>query len=193
MQEWLSADGFAADANGTTDFFENIKWSIDSDEDILKDMDTIDTILLGANTYRLFVNYWPEADPQKEIIANRLNETRKLVFSSSLENANWGTWESPELVKADAIATIKKLKNEPGKNMILWGSISLAQSLLAARLIDEIEIRTLPILLGTGRPLFKESPATKLATLVVKKYESGISLVRYEVIRETGSSTSWSL
>lgn len=182
LQEWLSTDGYAADACGTTKFFEDIKWSSDSDADILEQMDSIDTILLGANTYALFVDYWPTADPNQELIANKLNETAKLIFSSSLNRVHWGKWEKPTLIQTAAVAYIKELKEKPGKEMIVWGSLSLAQSLMEEGLIDEIEIRTLPILLGDGKRLFKLSKSIQLETIEHKKYTSGITLNRYKIL-----------
>jgi len=94
LQEWVSLDGYVADRNGSTDFFSSPKYNEGSDEDLLSFMDRIDTILLGANTYKMFSEYWPDIDPNVELIANRLNETTKLVFSKTLPDAPWGKWTS---------------------------------------------------------------------------------------------------
>lgn len=77
LQHWVRLDGFAADRNNTTDFIGSPKYAEGSDNDLLEFMDGIDTILLGANTYKLFIEYWPDADPKTELIANRLNKTPK--------------------------------------------------------------------------------------------------------------------
>lgn len=180
-QEWLSADGFAADENGSTEFFGSSESNESSDRDIMIDMDSFDTILLGANTYRLFVDFWPTEQSKKEMIADRLNETTKIVFSNSLAKAEWGKWNNAHVQKGDAIEEIKKLKQQEGKDMVLWGSLSLFRSLLDAHLIDEIHIRTVPIILGKGITLFGESNQIKLENKLTKKYPSGISLVQYEM------------
>ncbi|WP_316772157.1 dihydrofolate reductase family protein [Pedobacter frigiditerrae] len=181
VQEWLSIDGYAADEKGSTDFFGNAEMSIDSDQDILEGMKNIDTILLGANTYKLFVEFWPSADPKKEIIANRLNETPKIIFSNSLEKVEWGKWNNATLQNGNAIEAIKKLKQQDGKNLVLWGSLSLTRSLLAENLIDEIQIRTVPIILGKGLRLFGASDQMKFETTTIKQYNSGITLVEYKL------------
>lgn len=181
IQEWLSIDGYAADEKGSTDFFGSVEMSADSDQDILERMNSIDTILLGANTYKLFVDFWPTPQAEKEIIANRLNETPKIIFSNSLEKVEWGKWNNASLQGGNAIEEIKKLKQLSGGNIVLWGSLSLTRSLLSANLIDEIQIRTVPIILGKGLRLFGKSEQIKFETTAIKQYDSGITLVEYKL------------
>src|SRR4029078_11049034 len=97
-------------------------------------METIDTILLGANTYRLFIEFWPAATTDQEIIADKLNSIPKIVFSRTLKKAPWGKYPDAE-ISDDAIKTIKELKKKSGKDMVLWGSISVAQQLMKENLI----------------------------------------------------------
>ena len=181
-QQWISADGYAADANGTTHFFEDRKWGKGSDEDLLAHMDQLDTILLGANTYKMFREFWPTTASEGEIIADRLNEMPKIVFSNTLEAVNWGKWNTAILQHGEAVDAVKKLKVQAGKNMVLWGSISLMQSLLNAGLVDELHLRTVPVLLGVGRPLFGNSAKIELETTNVKKYKTGLVLTEFRVL-----------
>jgi dihydrofolate reductase len=181
VQEWLSADSFAADENGSTDFFGRPEDYRQSDKDILADMDSIDTILLGANTYRIFLDFWPTEISVDEIIAHRINETPKIIFSNSLNKVEWGRWDNAHQQTGDAIEAITKLKQQAGKDLILWGSLSLFRSILNAGLVDELEIRTIPIILGKGIRLFGDSDQLKLETLDAKKYDSGITCVKYEM------------
>ncbi|TCC87034.1 reductase [Pedobacter frigiditerrae] len=181
IQEWLSIDGYAADEKGSTDFFGSNEMNVDSDQDILEGMDSIDTILLGASTYKLFVEFWPTPQAEKEIIANHLNETPKIVFSNSLVKVGWGKWDNAKLQNGDAVDEVKKLKQQNGKNMVLWGSLSLSKSLLKANLIDEIEIRTVPIILGKGLRLFGESEQIEFETVATKTYKSGMTFVKYRL------------
>ncbi|SDF63386.1 Dihydrofolate reductase [Dyadobacter soli] len=180
LQEWVSLDGFAADRNGTTDFFSSPKYAEGSDAELLEFMDGIGTILLGANTYKMFVEYWPDVDPETELIANRLNQTPKLVFSKTLREAPWGKWEACQVIDAELTSTIRHLKNEQGKDMVLWGSLSVAQQLMQAGLIDEFQIRVVPILLGAGRPLFAQTgQQLPLDCVESRSYPSGITLISY--------------
>lgn len=181
LQEWVTIDGFAAGPQGEIDFFADPELNKGSDEDLFSFMDTIDTILLGAATYRMFVEYWPTATVDTEVIADRLNATPKLVFSKTLQRAPWGKWEDAVVVQNDAADEVRKLKQQPGKNMVLWGSISLAQSLIRANLIDEYQLRVCPSVLGSGKALFPDGPAgLELTYLETKTYDTGLVFLRYE-------------
>jgi dihydrofolate reductase len=181
LQEWISLDGFAADRNGTTDFFSSPKYAEGSDDDLLAFMEGIDTILLGANTYKMFLEYWPDVDPTTELIANRLNDTPKLVFSKSLDTAPWGKWEACQVIKTDLVDTVRQLKQQEGKDMVLWGSLSIAQALIDAGLVDDIQVRVVPVLIKSGRPLFESSQSNELELKLIesKSYPTGITLLRY--------------
>ncbi|RZJ68207.1 MAG: reductase [Flavobacterium sp.] len=181
IEEWLSLEGYAAESNGSTDFFGSRKWGNEVDEEMIEFMKTTDTIVLGANTYRIFVEFWPASDPNEEIMTEPINETRKIVFSNSLESAEWGKFEPAEIISGDAIEQMRKLKSEPGKNMILWGSLSLARTFLDAGLVDEIHLRTCPIILGNGLKFFEESGEIELELKDVTKYDSGLVLTEYLV------------
>ena len=184
LQEWISLDGYAADQNGTTDFFSSPKYNEGSDQDQLSFMERIDTILLGSNTYKMFSEYWPDADPKAEMIATRLNETSKIVFSTTLIQAPWGKWQDCQ-IESDLENTVRRLKLQEGKDMVLWGSLSIAQSLIEAGLVDEYQLRIVPILLSAGRPMFLTSkgPELNLQLMTSKVYQSGIILLVYRSVQ----------
>ena len=183
LEEWVSLDGFVTDKNGQLDFFTSLtpEQNKDSDADQLKFFETIDTILLGRKTYDLFVDFWPAATADKEVIADKLNETYKIVFSNTITKAPWGQWPEVEIVTGEAIAAVKKLKQLPGKNMVVWGSISLAQSLMKENLIDEYHIQLCPVLTGGGRNLFPQQiNFGQLNLLEARQYNTGIVFLNYE-------------
>lgn len=183
LEEWVSLDGHVADRDGNLDFFTNLspEQNTYSDIDQLKFLETIDTILLGRKTYELFVEFWPAATTDKEVIADKLNETKKVVFSKTIANAPWGNWAEAEVVSGNAVEAIRKLKLMPGKNMVMWGSILLAQSLMKENLIDEYHIQLCPYLTGGGRSLFtQELSWSKLNLLEVRHYTSGTVFLNYE-------------
>ena len=156
-----------------------------SDADQLKFLDTVDIILLGRKTYELFVDFWPGATTDKEVIADRLNETRKIVFSNTITKAPWGQWAEAAVEGGDAVETIRKLKLLPGKNMVIWGSITLAQSLMKENLIDEYHIQLCPVLTGGGRPLFTPHiNADRLNLAEVRHYNTGTVFLNYQAVKE---------
>lgn len=181
VQEWLSLDGYAEDKNGKLDFFPPADANKYSDEDQVKFMDDIDTILLGRVTYQLFVDFWPTATTDTEAIADKLNSTTKMVFSNTLKTAPWGKWPEASIIKGDAATQVRKLKELPGKNMVLWGSLSLSQALIKESLIDEYHIQLCPTAVGGGKaffPLLNESSQFVLTGF--KKYDSGVMFLQYE-------------
>lgn len=172
-------DGYAADANDSVTFIEPTTLNKYSDQEQLAWLDTIDAILLGARTYKLFVDFWPTATTQQEVIAGKLNSLPKIIFSKTMTSAPWGKWPEATLIRTDAVQAVKDLKAKPGKDMVLWGSISLAQSLMKAALIDEYHLRICPTVLGSGRPLFESAGAMDFELLGSKVYASGLVLLQY--------------
>ena len=181
LQEWLSLDGYAVDQEGTLDFFPATQVDQFSDRDQLEFLESVDTILLGRRTYELFVDFWPTATTDTEIIADRLNELPKLVFSHTLSEAPWGEWPPARVVRGDAVTEIERLKAQDGKHMVLWGSLSLAQTLIAADLIDEYHVQLCPTMVGGGRPLFPGLHGyARLKRLNVRTYDTGVVFLHYE-------------
>ena len=183
LEEWMSLDGNVSDKKGQLDFFTNLtpEQNKYSDQDQLKFLETIDTIILGRKTYELFVNFWPTATTDKEAIADKLNETNKIVFSNTLKKAPWGQWKEAEIMAGEAIDAITRLKTLSGKDMVLWGSISVAQSLMKANLIDEYHIQLCPILTGGGRSLFDDlHDLAELELLELRQYNTGTVFLNYK-------------
>ncbi len=182
LEEWISLDGYVTDKNGGLDFFTNITPDKNSysDADQLRFMETVDIILLGRKTYELFVEFWPTATTQQEVIADKLNETPKLIFSNTLSATPWGKWNNASLANGGLTEEIQNLKLMPGKNMVLWGSISVAQQLMEKNLIDEYHLQVCPVLNGGGRKLFADSGyAANLNLLEVRQYNTGTVFLSY--------------
>ena len=182
----MSLDGYVADKNGQLDFFTNLtpEQNKYSDSDQLKFLETIDTILLGRKTYELFVDFWPGATTDKEVIADKLNEIKKIVFSNTITKAPWGQWTEAEIITGEAVAAIKKLKLLPGKDMVMWGSISVVQSLMKENLIDEYHIQLCPVLTGGGRNLFPaQMNFCQLKISELRRYNTGTIFLNYEPVK----------
>jgi dihydrofolate reductase len=183
LQEFLTLDGLAAGPNDNVDF---VPASTEGDksfgEEQVKLMDSIDTILLGRVTYQMFAGYWPNVTKGKEkAFADTLNSIPKIVFSRTLDAAPWGDWEAAKVVSNPPVEEIKKLKRKSGKNMVIWGSISLAQSAIRAGLIDEYRLVMCPVVLGSGRPLFlNKVDAFGMKLLEMQSFDLGAVQLLYE-------------
>ncbi len=185
MEQWLSLDGYAEDRHGTLDFFPSTEENRYSDRDQLAFLDTVDTILLGRRTYELFVDFWPAATSDREIIADRLNAIPKVVCSTTLAEAPWGAWQPARVARGDAIDEVRQLKAQEGKDIVLWGSLSLAQQLMAADLIDDYHLQLCPTFLGGGRRLLPDLPHhLGLRRVSTRSYDTGVVFLHYERVRD---------
>lgn len=181
LQEFVTLNGLAAGPNDSVDF---IPGSTQGDQTFGRDqmqlMNSIDTILLGRVTYQMFSGFWPNVtEGEDKDFAVKLNATPKVVFSGTLHRAPWGKWESARIVKTPADEEVAKLKRQPGKDMILWGSLSTAQSLVSAALVDEFRLVVCPVVLASGRPLFSGSATPDLDLVDAKKLDRGAVSLRY--------------
>jgi len=161
LQEFVSIDGLVAGPNDSVDF---IPASTQGDASFGREqsalMDRIDTLLLGRVTYDMFAGFWPNVTegPEKEF-ADKFNAVSRVVFSKTLEHAPWGKWNEGRIVRDSAVEEVARLKQQPGKDMLISGSISIAQSLIAESMVDEYRLVLCPVVLGSGRPLFRDNAA----------------------------------
>jgi dihydrofolate reductase len=118
-----------------------------------------DAFLLGRKTYDIFSNFWPKVTDPNNPIASALNSRPKYVLSRSLERVSWN---NSSLIKGDAVAEIRRLRQQPGRTVHTWGSTDALQTLLKNDLIDEYRLFIYPLVLGSGKRLFGSGtvPAT---------------------------------
>ena len=181
-EEWISLDGFAADKNNSTDFFRDISLlqKNTAEQDQLKFMQSVDAILLGRKTYELFSSFWPGVSEEEEVIAGPINNTRKIIFSNSLDDVSWGDYNNAEIISGDVVQSIRELKETEGGDIIVWGSVSLVQALLTNDLVDELHITICPVLLGEGLPLFPETESIRQFELMeLRNYNTGYVFFNY--------------
>lgn len=173
-QQIVTVDGFAADADGGLEFFGDGSGWEQIDRENAAWLGGVERILLGASTYRMFAEYWPTA---AEPLAERINTIPKTVFSSQLAEAPWGEWGRARLERGDPAEVVRQLRASVQGDLVLWGSLTLFRSLLAAGVVDEVQLRVLPIALGSGTPLFDRP--VRLQLLEATAYDSGILVLRY--------------
>lgn len=174
----VSLDGFADSAEGSLDW-------VQIDEEVhaaFNDMSRqVTTTFYGRRMYELMSDYWPTADSDPDAtpamidFARIWRDTPKVVFSSTLTSVDW----SSRLVTTDAVAEVARLKAESG----FVGDVSgptLAASLLAAGLIDEVILFVTPVILGGGLPFFPPlADRIRLELLETRTFGSGVVMLRY--------------
>jgi len=178
VSEWMTLDGvFDADTMG--EWFKPYD-SDDRQEWIKKAVLSSDAFLFGRITYEMLAGYWPTVTDRhnKEIeIADRLNGAPKFVVSSTLKA---GAWNNSTVIKKNVVEEIATLKQRPGQDILVFGSATLVQSLMAADLIDEYRFLVHPIIMGKGKRAFEDGMATTKLRLVETRASSlGVTLLSY--------------
>jgi dihydrofolate reductase len=134
-----------------------------------------DTILLGRKTYDSFAGAWPErelAGEEDAPMAKALGDARKIVVSNQRLEF---TWRNSELLEGDLTEAVASLKNEPGANIAMSGSVSVVRQLLAAGLLDELHLLLHPIAVRTGMRLFTEGETPiPLRLLSSETFKTGV-------------------
>ena len=143
------------------------------------------TLLFGRKTYQLMESYWPAPEALKNdpVVAKGMNAAQKIVFSRTLEKADWN---NTRLVKDNMPAEVRKMKQQPGKDMTVLGSGSIVSQLAQEGLIDEYQVLVNPVVIGKGRTMF-EGIRDKIALKLIKArtFGNGNVLLTYETAKKT--------
>ncbi|MFI5709462.1 dihydrofolate reductase family protein [Kribbella sp. NPDC051620] len=181
VQQWVTVDGIAAEEDGGLSFVSGEPFSEKTDPAFKASMmgfgDSIDTMILGANTYHQAKGYWPYAEEQGEW-GEKVNNLTKYVASSRLDDAPWGDF-SAATVTRDPVATVRELKEREGKDLWLWGSLKLMHSLLSAGVVDEVRMLVCPASRGKGTRIFEDT--RNLKVLEATSFGNGLVLLHYEI------------
>jgi dihydrofolate reductase len=146
---------------------------------ITSQMEAEDAILMGRVTYQEFASYWPTSTD--EPFASHINRTPKYVVSRTLEQAGWGSWDQPTLIKRNLAREIDTLKKQAGKNISVGGSPTLVRSLIQENLLDELQLMIHPVLVGKGKRLFTDDVDLKRLQLIDSKVTgTGVVIVTYQ-------------
>jgi dihydrofolate reductase len=129
----------------------------------------------------MFAGYFPlVTEGDDKAFADKLNAIPKIVFSHTLTQAPWGKWDDATIVRRSPTQEVAALKQQAGKDIVIWGSISVAQSLINEGLIDEYRLVVCPVVLGSGRPLFRDkADALDMTLLETKAHDRGSVLLKY--------------
>src|SRR5918999_5067177 len=170
----VTLDGFMEGPNHELDDTAGFK-DEDFDRYATEMLKSIDGILIGRKTYEFFAAYWPTATGED---AERLNALPKIVFSRTLKNVEWN---NSRLVSDNVEQEVTRLKQQPGKDLALFGSSDLAATLIRLGLIDEYRILVTPVVLGSGTPMFKDvRERIRLKLMKATTWRSGIVALYYQ-------------
>jgi dihydrofolate reductase len=181
----LSLDGFAADANS------GLRWiSYDSElqEYADKIVATVGSPVYGRLTYELMAGYWPGVlndpgqDERSKAHAKWVDGATKIVFSRTMKKADWN---NTIVINDNIVEEINNLKQQPGKDLVIFGSPGLAHSFMELDLIDEYQLTLNPVLLGSGIPAFESiKNKTNLKLVKATPLKNGVVGLHYTRVSE---------
>lgn len=181
----VSIDGYFASLNQKT---WGMDWFIGDPEvdKAVHERESSDMLIMGGTTYRGFERSWvpvlkdPNAPKEMKKVAEELTTMTKVVFSKTLKE-NEITWENTRLLKGNLVDEVKKLKQEKGSDILIFGSGSIVQQLANAGLIDDYFFILTPVVAGEGKPLFKDVKQFGLKLLEARSFQSGNVLLHYTI------------
>jgi dihydrofolate reductase len=178
LQMQVSADGFVAGPEGQLDWMSHEMDSLQLQ--LLNELtESMDTILMGMKMTEGFVTYWEnvvdsQPDSPEYPYAKIFVDTPKIVFSKTLKNING---KNIQVENGDLVATVNKLKDQQGKNIMVYGGVNFVSELIVNNLIDELNLFINPIAIGNGLRIFNER--VKLKLLSSSSCSNGIVVNRY--------------
>ena len=178
----MSLDGFVAGPDGELDWHPDY-WTAGMAERLCLQLSQADTILLGRNTYTAMAAYWPRINnnlcyPREDLaFAGMMNDYEKVVVSKTLKKPKW---LNSVTLRGNLHDRLWELKNRPGRDIIVFGSITLLRYLLENGLVEELLFWLHPVVLGEGLTLF-DSGKFELNLISQYRFSSEVVLFCYEV------------
>ncbi len=175
MWNLITLDGFFEGEKSWALDFHQVVWGDELERFAIDQLENADALLFGRTTYEGMAAYWQTA---KGVVAGYMNSLPKIVVSRTLDRADWN---NTKLIKGDAAAEIRALKQVGSKNIFVFGSADLSATLIREGLFDEYRLALVPVLLGKGKRLFgHDHNRVDLTLLEARPLASGGVLLRYE-------------
>ena len=173
VSEFVSVDGVIEDPSWTFQFSSEEQEQFKFDE-----LSASDALLLGRVTYEGFAAAWPQMTEQTGEYGAMMNGYPKYVVSTTLEQAEWN---NSTIIKENVSEEISRLKQQSGKDILVFGSGDLLNTLLEHDLVDEYRLMIFPVVVGSGKRLFGEGvDTTALKLLDTRTFGSGVVLLTYQ-------------
>lgn len=177
VSEFMTLDGIVEAPN---------KWSFPYWNDEISqfkhsELFAVDALLLGRVTYEGFAAAWPSRTDEAGY-ADRMNSLPKYVVSTTLEQVEWN---NSHLIKEHIAQQVTKLKQQEGQDILIFGSGTLAQTLLQHNLVDQYNLLVYPLVEGSGKQLFEEGGNAALELVETKTFSSGVVLLLYQLAQRT--------
>ena len=178
VTEFVSMDG-VMEAPGGEEGYAHTAWTFEFPDEgqyeyKSEELQESEVQLLGRVTYEGFAAAWPEREDEAGF-ADKMNAMPKYVVSTTLEEA---TWDNTKILRS--IDDVKRLKEEVEGNILVAGSNTLVHSLLEQDLVDELRLMIFPVILGSGKRIFPESPDKMVFELADRRDYGSIVVHAYQ-------------
>ena len=160
MWNVITLDGYFEGNQNWDLSFHKVVWGQELEQLSIEQLNSADYLIFGRVTYEGMAAHWTKAEGE---IADLMNKIPKLVFSKTLKSVDWN---NSTLIKESASAEIAKLKTQGSRDMYVFGSANLSETFINDNLFDEYRIGIAPVILGSGRPLFRQGISPKNLSLV---------------------------
>ena len=180
VSEYVTLDGVMEDPGGA-EGFKHGGWSFgfggaEQQQYKFEELFACDALLLGRVTYQGFAAAWPNMQGTGEY-GERINSMPKYVASTTLTQMEWNA----SLIKGDLAEEVSRLKQQPGQDILVFGSCELVYTLTQLDLIDEYRLMVFPVVVGSGKRLFREGSQKRVLRLVeTKTFSSGVVVLTYQ-------------
>lgn len=186
VSEFVTLDGVMEDPGGS-EGFDRGGWAFkfergpEGDKFKIDEVLAADALLLGRKTYEGFAEAWPSRTDEAGF-ADKMNTMPKFVVSKTLDEPEWN---NSTVIKGDLAAEVSRLKQQPGQDLLVYGSGALLGTLLQHDLVDELRLMVFPVVLGSGKRLFADGvgmsdfklvetkPTGEVVTLILHRAEEG--------------------
>lgn len=175
VSEFLTLDGvMEAPEEWVFEFYSDEQQAYKHDE-----LFAAGALLLGRATYQTFADAWPERTDETGF-ADRMNSLPKYVVSTTLEEEE-AVWNNSRVINENVAEEVSRLKQQPGQDILVHGSGELVNTLMPHDLIDEYRLMVFPIVLGSGKRLFRDGSDRSVLSLVeTETFSSGVAVLTYQ-------------
>ena len=188
VSEFLTLDGVYQGPGGpeedTSGSFTQGGWATELDDGqdndssvVLDSFEHTDGLLLGRRTYDIFAGFWPNVSPD-DPYGTFMNRFRKYIVSTTLTEPL--SWENSTLISSDVPAAVQRLRDAPGGDIQVIGSGELVQTLIANDLVDSYRLMVYPVILGTGKRLFRDGAEANLKLVDSYATKGGVLILTFE-------------
>ncbi len=180
VTEYISLDGVVENPEWIGPYFDDdfMKFKLD-------ELLAADALLMGRGTYEYFAPVWVTGEPVEDSpgqdgFADRVHSLPKYIVSTTL---NGTPWNNSQIIGADVVEEVARLKQQPGQDLLVAGSAQLVHTLMQHSLVDEVRFLMYPVVVGQGDRFFRDGASGSLKLIESRAFSTGVVALTYQPVR----------